>query len=149
MSIKVMIAFSNILFSEGVKMLLEGGGQEDFRVEGLLQVGGSPYEMIEVLKPDVILIDLITLYNEFAEPGPKREMKLILFDSGCAPGTVASAVVAKGLKGALAGNTAPHILKRAIRAVAEGGEWFDQASFNNLPAIKTHRSGDNASERAR
>lgn len=118
MSIKVMIAFSNILFSEGVKTLLEGS--KDLKVEGVLRVGGSPAEMIEALKPDVILVDLITLYNEFGEAGPKREMKFILFDSGCGPDNIASAVTAKGLKGVLTGNTSTPHLKRAIRAVAEG-----------------------------
>jgi DNA-binding NarL/FixJ family response regulator len=146
MSIKVMIAFSNILFSEGVKMLLEDDGSENFKVEDVLKVGSSPYEMIEALKPDVILIDLITLYNEFKEAGPKSEMKLILFDSGCGPDNIASAITAKGLSGVLAGNTDPPLLKRAIRAVAEGGEWLDQGSFNNLPAFKME---DNVSEKAR
>lgn len=149
MSIKVMIAFSNILFSEGVKMLLEGDGSENFKVEGVLKVGSSPYEMIEAIKPDVILVDFMTLYNEFEEAGPKREMKLILFDSGCGPDNITSAITAKGLRGVLTGNTDPPLLKKAIRAVAEGGEWLNQASFNNLPAIKMYRSADNVSERAR
>jgi len=140
MSIKVMIAFSNILFSEGVRMLLEG--TEDLKVAGVLSVGGSPYEMVKALRPDVILVDLITLYNEFGEAGPKREMRLILFDSGCGPDNIASAITAKGLKGVLAGNTAPPLLKRAIRAIAEGGEWLQQESYNNLLAIKMQSCGD-------
>lgn len=147
MGIKVMIAFSNILFSEGVKMLLEGS--EDFKVEGVVKVGASPYEMIESIKPDVILVDFMTLYNEFREAGPKSDLKLILFDSGCGQDNIASAVDSKGLKGVLTGNTAPPLLKRAIRAVAEGGEWLDQAGINNLPAIKVRRSGDHISKRAR
>mgnify|MGYP001560206959 CR=1 FL=1 len=135
MSIKVMVAFSNVLFSEGVKMLLEGADSEDFKVEEVFKAGSSPYKMIEDFVPDVILIDLITLYNEFGEIGQGHKLNLILLDSGCGPDNIASAIAAKKLKGVLAENTSPPLLKRAIRAVADGGEWFNPASFNNLPTI--------------
>ena len=132
MNTKVMIAFSNMIYSEGVKNLLEGtagSGPADVFTTCVLKTGTGPYETIETFGPDVILVDLITLYNEFGETGQAPGMRLILFDTGCGPGVIAAAVAAKGLKGVLTGSSTPLLLKKAISAVAKGGVWFSEISL--------------------
>lgn len=129
MNTKVMIAFSNMIYSEGVKKLLEG--MVDFEVSDVfrtseLKTGSNPYGMIKSFEPDVILVDFMTLYNEFGDVGQAHGMRLILLDTGCGEGNITSAVADKGLKGVLAGNSTPLILKKAISSVARGGVWFSR-----------------------
>jgi len=129
MSTKVMIAFSNMIYSEGVKKLLETTA--DFNVANvfetsLLEAGTNPYDMIRSFEPDVILVDLMTLYNEFGEIGQANGMRLILLDTGCGQDIITSAVAVKGLKGVLGGNSTPLLLKKAISSVAKGGVWLSK-----------------------
>ncbi len=131
MNTKVMIAFSNMIYSAGVKKLLEGA---DFEIADVfktseLNTGTNPYGMIKSFEPDVILIDFITLYNEFGDVGQAHGMRLILFDTGCGEDNITSAVADKGLKGVLAGNSTPILLKKAISSVARGGVWFSRTGL--------------------
>lgn len=129
MSINIMIAFSNMLFSKGVEKILEG--QDDIKVSGVLKSDESPDEMLKTSKPDVILVDFNTLYNMF-ELSPKHGRNFILFDTCCGEENIVSAVINKGLKGVLGSNSTPELLKKAIRAVAEGEIWLDKANVKNL-----------------
>jgi DNA-binding NarL/FixJ family response regulator len=129
MNTKVMIAFSNMIYSEGVKKLLEGAADPevaDVFITSGLKTGTNPYGMIKSFEPDVILVDFITLYNEFGDVGQARGMRLVLLDTGCGEDNITSAVTDKGLKGVLAGNATPLILKKAISSVARGGVWFSR-----------------------
>ena len=131
MDTKVMIAFSNMICSEGVKNLLDGkaaSGADDLFSACVLMTGAGPYDMIKAFGPDVILVDLITLYNEFGETGQAPGMRLVLLDTGCGPDVITAAVAAKGLKGVLTGNSTPLLLKEAISAVAMGGVWFSRTA---------------------
>ena len=129
MNTKVMIAFSNMIYSEGVKKLLES--TVDFEVSDVfktsgLKAGTNPYGMIKSFEPDVILVDFITLYNEFGDVGQAHGMRLVLLDTGCGEDNITSAVADKGLKGVLAANSTPLILKKAISSVAKGNVWFSR-----------------------
>ncbi len=131
MNTKVMLAFSNMIYSAGVKKLLEGA---DFEVADVfktseLKTGTNPYSMIKSFEPDVILVDFITLYNEFGDVGQAHGMRLILLDTGCGKDNITSAVTDKGLKGVLAGNSTPIRLKKAISSVARGGVWFSKTGL--------------------
>ncbi|MBI5492753.1 MAG: response regulator transcription factor [Deltaproteobacteria bacterium] len=129
MLIKVMVAFSNTLFAEGVKRLLEGS--EDIRVTEILKPGAAAYKAAEAARPDIILVDFTTLYNVFGEAGPNG-MRFILFDTLCGEDNIISAVITRGLKGVLMGNSTAPLLKKAIRAVAEGEIWLDKLNVKNL-----------------
>ncbi len=123
MSVKVMVALSNGILSEGVKKLLEGSG--GVKVEGILETGSDPYPIIRSSGPDVILVDFMTLYNGFGEIGAKHDMKLILLDTGCGQENISSAIASRGLKGVMAKNSTAECLKKAIKTVAEGGTCFE------------------------
>lgn len=130
MSIKVMVAFSNAIFAEGVKRLLEGS--EDIRVTEILKPGVAAYKAVEAARPDIILVDFTTLYNVFGEAGPANGMRFILLDTFCGEDNIISAVITRGLKGVLMGNSTAPLLKKAIRAVAEGEIWLDKLNVKNL-----------------
>jgi len=125
MAIKIVIAFSNNLFSEGGRGLLSGS--EDLQCAGVLSVGAEARVMIDELKPDIILVDLMTLYNGFVETGPHDSTNFILFDSGCGNDNISAAVSAKGIEGVISGDTNADEMKKAIRTVARGGKWLEQA----------------------
>lgn len=127
MAIKVMIAFSNILFSEGVGRLLDD--EKDIAVSYLDFTDGDIYKKIKTSKPDVILVDFTALYNNFEKGG---DHKFILFDTYCGEENIISAVLSKGVKGVIPGNTPATLLKKAIRSIAGGEVWFDKETVKNL-----------------
>lgn len=128
MAIKVMIAFSNMLFSEGVKRLLDG--EDDIVVAHLMPVGNDPYEKIKSLKPDVILVDFTSLYNDFVNR--EGSEKFILFDTCCGEENIISSVLSKGVKGIIMGDTSLPLLKKAIKMVNGGEVWMDKGTVKNL-----------------
>ncbi len=130
MAIKVMIAFSNILFSEGVGRLLDD--EEDIAVSSLDFFDGDIYKKIKISKPDVILVDFTALYNNFNNFEKGGENKFILFDTHCGEENIISAVLSKGIKGVIPGNTSTLLLKKAIRVVAGGEVWLDKETVKNL-----------------
>ncbi|HBG46483.1 MAG TPA: hypothetical protein DDW94_05775 [Deltaproteobacteria bacterium] len=129
--IKVLLAFSNLLFAEGIRKLLEGA--EDIKSIEVLRPGEDPAGAIEALRPDCVLVDFTTLFNVFGEPASIGH-KFILIDSSCGEENIISAVLTKGLKGVLVANSTPLLLKKAVRAVAGGEVWLDKIDVKNLLA---------------
>lgn len=127
--IKVMLAFSNMLFSEGITRLLEGS--EDMKVVEMVRPGTDPAERLEALRPDVVLLDFTTLFNSFGELGMEAN-KFILVDTSCGEDNIISAVLTKGLKGVLVASSTPLLLKKAVREVAGGEIWLDKIDVKNL-----------------
>ena len=127
--IKVLLAFSNLLFAEGIRKLLEG--PEDIKVIEVLKPGSDALEAIERLRPDCVLVDFTTLFNVFGEPAAQSG-KFILIDTSCGEENIISAVLTKGLKGVLVANSTPLLLKKAVRAVAGGEIWLDKIDVKNL-----------------
>ncbi|MBI1910553.1 MAG: response regulator transcription factor [Deltaproteobacteria bacterium] len=127
--IKVFPAFSNMLFSEGICKLMEGS--DDIEIIRL-KTGIDPLKTVEAERPDIILVDFTTLYNIFSDICPAHNMKFMLIDTCCGEDNIISAVITKGLKGVLIGNTTPLLLKKAIRTVADGEIWLDKVNVKNL-----------------
>jgi DNA-binding NarL/FixJ family response regulator len=115
-TINVVIAFSNLLQALGIKKLLEG--EQDIDVISVLNVGTGCQEKIRQLKPEIVLVDFLTLYNGFKGFKTKGKTKFILFDTTCGKENINSAIVTKGIKGVLPVNATLPSLKKAIRAVA-------------------------------
>jgi DNA-binding NarL/FixJ family response regulator len=126
--IKVMIAFSNLLFSKGVGRLLDD--EKDLSVAYIDFFDGDIYNKIKTSKSDVVLVDFTTLYNSNFEKG--GESKFILFDTCCGEENIISAILSKGISGVIPGNTPASLLKRAILSVAGGEVWFDKEIVKNL-----------------
>ena len=126
---KVMLAFSNLLFSEGVARLLED--DKNFTV-CILKDRKEPLKAIDAERPDVILLDIITLYNNLSDIKSNQQIKLILVDTGCGEENIMSAFVNRGLSGVLMNNASSALLKKAIVAVANGEIWMDNKTIKNL-----------------
>ena len=119
MGIRIAIAFSNMLFAEGVKRFFDT--DKTIEVVDVLEAGANHDRRIRDKRPDVVLVDLLTLYNGFKDPYGKAGF--ILFDTTCGEENITSAVISKGVSGVLNSNAGVASLKRAVRAVA-GGELF-------------------------
>jgi DNA-binding NarL/FixJ family response regulator len=130
MAIKIMLAFSNMLFSEGIKGLL--ANNNDFEVVDILKVGASPDKILESSKPDVILVDLITLYNAFPKTEGIDDWNVILMDTCCGEDNIISAVLTKRVSGVLLSEATPALFKKAIKAVSRGEVWLDKATVRNV-----------------
>ncbi len=130
MAIKVMLAFSNMLFSEGIKGLL--ANNNDFEVVDILKVGTSPDEILESSNPDVVLVDLITLYNAFPKTDSIEDRNVILMDTCCGEDNIISAVLTKKVSGVLLSGATTVLFKKAIKAVSRGEVWLDKATVRNV-----------------
>jgi len=127
---KIYIALSNCVLSEGVGKLLKE--EKDIKIIGILNFGENAYLKIKSLKPDIILVDLTSLYNYFGDLIKGHDRKFILFDTFCGEENITRAVLTKEIKGVLMGDASPLLLKRAIRAVAKGEMWLNNATVKNL-----------------
>ncbi|HBG46030.1 MAG TPA: hypothetical protein DDW94_03480 [Deltaproteobacteria bacterium] len=128
MSIRVMVAFSNNLFSEGVTRLLDD--VEDFETDYIF--AGTELTPEDIASADVILTDFPTLYGAFQTLDPSRQNGFILLDTDCGKDNIISAIVTNGLKGVLLSQATLPVLKKAIRSVAAGDVWMDKATVNDL-----------------
>ena len=128
MSIRVMVALSNDLFSEGVTRLLED--EEDLETDYI--ASGSELTSGDVESHDVILTDFPTLHSAFHELDPQGNSGFSLLDTDCGKDNIISAIMAKGLRGVLLSQASLALLKKAIRAVASGGIWMDKATVKDL-----------------
>lgn len=134
MSIKVMLAFSNTIFSEGVSKILEH--EKDIAVVKTLRSGSRvSSELWSSISPDVVLVDLTTLYNGLSDlEGLDTEKKhqFILLDTNCGKDNIVSAILKKKVSGVLLGDSGSALLMKAIRAVAKGDIWIDKTTVKNL-----------------
>lgn len=128
-AIKAMLAFSNLLFSEGVARLLED--DKGFNV-CMLKDRKEPLKAIDAERPDVILLDIITLYNNLSDIKSNQQIKLILVDTGCGEENIKSAFVNRKLSGVLMSDANSCLLKKAIMVVANGEIWVDKNTIKNL-----------------
>lgn len=128
MDIKVTVAFSNLLFSEGIARLLED--DDSFAIS--LTEAGTEYPPDLFESSDVILTDFTALYNNFLNLEASKKYGFILFDTDCGRENIMSAIVSKNLSGVLMSNATVPVLKKAIRSVAKGEVWIDRNTVKDL-----------------
>src|SRR3989304_8020155 len=123
MSIKVMLAFSNKIFSEGIGMVL--AVEKDLRVVEVMTPGVEyAPEMWQSINHDVVLTDFTSLYNSFPELKTAKKLPFILLDTGCGKENIVSAILKKKGRGVLLSDSDSALLVKAIRAVAKGDIWI-------------------------
>lgn len=132
MGIKIVLAFSNILFSKGIAMLLDG--ERDITVSRVLNPNEDFHaEQIAALESHIVLTDFTTLYNSF--PGLETAEKrpgIILVDTQCGSENLVAAVLKKKINGVLLGQSDRDLLLKAVRAVSKGEIWLDNQTFKNI-----------------
>jgi len=142
MKIRVFLAFSNNIFSESISRMLEG--EKDIAIVGVLKPDAT-YDAkkigaIGAKNPHVILADFTTLYNSFPatngsfsgihsqDKGPS----FILVDTNCGSENIVSSLLKKKVSGILLGDADCELMKKAIRAVANGDVWIDKKTVKSI-----------------
>jgi len=129
MHVKVLLAFSNNLFSEGIARLLEDSKEIEpcfFREEDDLEA------VLKDSAPDIVLMDFITLYGFFANINPTSKMAFILVDTYCGEENIVSAFVSRRVVGILTPETNSELMVKAINVVSKGEVWIDNNNIKNL-----------------
>lgn len=129
MRTKVMLAFSNRLFSEGIAALLED--DETMEICRFLEAG-TPCRSEYLEQSDVILTDFASLELSFPDLDFSKRYGFILFDTDCGRENIASAIMSKNISGVLLGNATLTVLKKAIRSVAGGEVWLDKSTVKDI-----------------
>ena len=129
MSLKVLLSFSNNIFSEGVAALLKGEKEIDVKV--LLQ-SPTVEKQLKSFDPDIILLDFITLFNSFTEEDALGRGSFVLVDTKCGDENIVSAFLSRKVSGILMESADSKHLIKAIRAVGKGEIWVDNKTVKNL-----------------
>jgi DNA-binding NarL/FixJ family response regulator len=130
MSVRILLAFSNMLFTEGIRRILED--EKSIKVTEVLAAGvNCTDEMLKSINPDVILIDFVTLYNGFNSVSTGKN-KYILLDTLCGKDNIISTILSKKLSGVLLKDASPRLLKKAVKAVSSGDVWIDKSTVKNI-----------------
>ncbi len=129
MAVKVLLSFSNLIFSEGIASLLEGQDDITYRILGNDE---EPEECVKSFRPDVVLMDIITLYGLFGNISPTPRMSFVLVDTHCGEENIANAFVTRRVTGILTVDTDAKLLIKAIKVVSRGEIWIDNNNLKNL-----------------
>jgi len=132
MSIKIALAFSNTLFSEGISKLLEQ--ERDFSVTTIIDdCTRCDVKKLEGKGISVVLTDFMALYNGFeGVEAADRKVHFLLLDTNCGTENIVAATLRKKISGVLLANSSATHLKKAIRAVSRGEVWMDKKTFKNI-----------------
>jgi DNA-binding NarL/FixJ family response regulator len=132
MKIKIILAFSNSLFSEAMGQLLSG--DPDMEVCGVVEPGQACSQAeLEKYPAGIILTDFTSLYNSLPEMDDSlRKHHTLLIDSCCGRENLVSAVLRKKVSGILMSKSDSTLLKKAIKAVHKGEVWLDKSTFKNI-----------------
>lgn len=130
--IKVMLAFSNMLFSEAISGLLEE--KKNITVVHVLKAGSEfTIKDWSTVAPDVILTDMTCLYNSFSSiPTDETKLPFILLDTNCGRENIVTAILKKHVSGVLLGDSTSKLMLSAIETVAAGDIWIDKQTVKNL-----------------
>ncbi len=141
---RVILAFSNTLFSEGIRKMIDG--ESDFSIEILKTDSEYPYDRLESMKPDVILTDFVTLYNFFPElERNNKKIPCLLVDTNCGRENLVTAILRKKISGVLLNGSGAELLKKALRSVSNGEVWIDKQTFKSILNGVNSLSGDRMS----
>lgn len=130
MDINVVVAFSNNIFSEAIKRLLDDDCDDCIRTKTLEAGSLCRPETLETAQ--VVLTDFAALYSSFPSLDVSRKNGLILLDTDCGRDNIISAIVSRNLSGVLLGAATPAVLRKAVKAVARGEVWIDKNTVKDL-----------------
>jgi DNA-binding NarL/FixJ family response regulator len=130
--IKIILADDHRLIREGFKALLKKS--TEFEVVGEAENGNQLLKLIDEITPDVLLVDIsmpemngIEAINKIRAINPN--LKFIILTMHAEADYVMNSI-RSGAHGYLLKNVEPDELFRAIRAVVEGGKYFNAAISN-------------------
>ena len=147
MTIKVVIALSNMIMAKGVARLLED--DPDIEVDGILRVGADYLGKVRSLRPDIVLVDFLTLFNGFEDTKMIVGSKFVLLDTSCGKMNIKAAVLTKSISGVLPVNAQASYLNKAIKEVAAGGLFMDRQTAEDVLTAERKGSKSKAVPRIR
>jgi two-component system, NarL family, nitrate/nitrite response regulator NarL len=136
-SVRILIADDHPIFRDGLRKLLEA--EKDFKVIGEASDGGEAIEMVQQLKPDVLLLDLamprVPGLEALRQLGSAVEaIKVILLTAAIEREQIVDALH-HGVRGVVLKESATELLLKSIRCVMDGQFWVGRESVSDLVRI--------------
>jgi DNA-binding NarL/FixJ family response regulator len=143
--IRIILADDHTIFREGLKTLLAGRGGFDVVAEAA--DGSGVCQLVEKMKPDILLLDLampkvrgLEVLQQLSES--KSGVRTILL-SGALEGEEITRAFTLGAKGVILKDSATSMLFRCIEAVMDGQYWIGRNSVADLvDTLKEQRSAE-------
>jgi two-component system nitrate/nitrite response regulator NarL len=145
--IRIVIADDHTIFRDGLSALLSS--RPEFEVAGEASDGAEALKLVEKLKPDILLLDLIMpkvggMQVLEALAKSKNSVRTIVL-SAAAEGHEISRAFELGARGVVLKDSATAMLFKSIQTVMAGQYWIGRKSVANL--VQTmKRCGDAAKE---
>ena len=143
---KVVIALSNMILAKGVARLLED--DPGIEVADILRVGSDYRRKIRSSRPDIVLVDFLTLFNGFDDTKAIVGTKFILLDTDCGRMNIKAAVLTKSISGVLSVNAEPSYLNKALKEVAAGRLFLDKQTARDILTTRHKEFKSNVAVRA-
>lgn len=133
-TIRVLIADSQPIFRDGLRMLLEA--HEGYNVVGAVGDAAEATRLTLLLKPDILLLDLAMPYHpglealrEFASSS--AEVRILVFAATIEKGEILEALQL-GARGVLLKQSTTQLLHKSIRSVIAGQCWLGRESVSDV-----------------
>jgi DNA-binding NarL/FixJ family response regulator len=111
----ILIDLGSQLMSEAIHQFLMANGYDNVVVSGRSPAGG--------FTPQVILVDITTVRHTLLSRYP--EAKVLLIDTGVESEKLLAALLSHPIQGLLSTRAEMPLLKKALKAIAEGQIWID------------------------
>jgi two-component system, NarL family, nitrate/nitrite response regulator NarL len=135
-TITIVIASDHGLFRAGLRGLLQS--ETDFHSVGEAVNGIEAIDVVQALSPDVLLLDLsiagrtgLEVLRALAKSQPGAQARTIVLAVALDDGQSIEALEL-GAQGILLKDSAPHLLFKSVRAVANGQCWLGRECVTNL-----------------
>jgi two-component system, NarL family, nitrate/nitrite response regulator NarL len=139
-AVRILIADDHTIFRAGLKAMI--AGERGFQVVGEASDGDEAIQLVEILSPDILLLDLLMpkvsgmeVLKSIADK--RKEVRSIIL-SGAADGGDISRVFELGARGLVLKESATTLLFKCIQAVMDGQYWIGQSSVATLSQTLNH-----------
>ena len=139
-AVRILIADDHTIFRDGLKTMI--AGERRFQVVGEASDGDEAIQLVDILNPDILLLDLLMpkvsgmeVLKSLADK--RKEVRPIIL-SGAADGGDISRVFELGARGLVLKESATTLLFKCIQAVMDGQYWIGQSSVTTLSQTLDH-----------
>jgi two-component system, NarL family, nitrate/nitrite response regulator NarL len=145
---RILIADDHTIFRDGLRTLF--AGERQFNIAGEASGGDETLRMVELVNPDILLLDLVMpklsgleVLKSLADKGATVRSIIL---SGAADGRDIARAFELGARGLVLKESATTLLFKSIQAVMAGQYWIGQSSVATLSQSLEHYR-DSAKER--
>jgi two-component system, NarL family, nitrate/nitrite response regulator NarL len=138
--VRILIADDHTIFRDGLKTMI--AGEQGFQVVGEASDGDEVIQLVEILDPDILLLDLlmpkVSGLEVLKSLADKRTKARSIILSGAADGGDISRAFELGARGIVLKESATTLLFKSITAVIAGKYWIGQTSVATLAQSLNH-----------